>query len=197
MPHTGRGKATKTNLVSYELKDMQQQPAVVKIRGSKAPAHKLPSGQKHAEGRSLPPALVTATKQVPQQPQQGPGTSATPLTDPDNLSGSTEPGISSGVIGTVVSSDNDASSYEPSSREQASPDTAETGLPGARPSLHPKTFNKHGHNILQRHISTPRASDDAAKPGSYHESLAAPVLQVLQPFLHCHYDSCHHPGCAD
>ena len=178
---------------------MQQQPAaapVVKIRGNKAPAHKLPSGQKHAEGKSLPPAPVTAPKQVPQQPQQGPGTSATPLTDPDTLSGSTEPGISSGVSakGTVVSSDDDASSYEPSSREQASPDTAETGLPGARPSLHPKTFSKHGHNVLQRHISTPRAFADA-KPGSHHESLAAPILQVLPPFLHCHYDSCHHPGC--
>ena len=199
MPHTARGKAAKTNCVSYELKDVQQQPAaapVINIRGSKALAHKLPSGQKHAEGRSLPPAPVTATKQVPQQPQQVPGTSATPLTDPDTLSGSTEPGISSGVSaqGTVVSSDDDASSYEPSSREQASPDTAETG-PVARPSLHPKSFSKHGHNILQRHISTPRALADAAKPGSHHESRAAPVLQVLQPSLHCHFDSCHHPGC--
>lgn len=189
MPHTGRGKAAKTTCVSYEPGDMQQQPdaaPVVKTRGNSAPFQKLPSGQQHAEGRSLPPAPITATKRVPQNSQQGPGTSATPLTGPDTLSGSTEPEMSSGVSanGNMVSSDDEASSYQPSSRKQAFPDTAERGLPVARPPLHPKTFSKHGHNVVQR---TARASDDAVKPANHHESLVAPILQVRMavPFLHC------------
>ena len=198
MPHTGRDKAAKTTCISYEPEDIQQQPdaaPVVKTRGNSAPFQKLPSGQQHADGRSLPPAPITATKKVPQNSQQGPGTSATPLTGPNTLSGSIEPEMSSGASadGNLVSSDDDASSYEPSSRKQASPDTEERGPPVSRPPLHPKTFSKHGHNVVQRKS---RASDDAVKPANHHKSLVAPIVQVLPkavPFLHC--NSCHLPGC--
>ena len=180
---------------------MQQQPSaapMVKTRGDTAPSQKLPSGQKQAKGRNLPSAPATASKKVPKKCQQGPATTATPLTDPDFLSGSTEPEMSSGASAnnTMVSSDDEASSYEPSSSEQASPDIAERGLPVARPPLHPKTFSKHSHNIPQRQTSTPRASDDAAKPGSHCKSVVEPIPQVLKEamhFLHCH--SCHHPCC--
>ena len=183
MPHASRGKAAKKVCVTSEPEDMQQQPnatPVLKTRGNTAPAQKLPSGQKHAEGRNLPPAPITAIKKVPQKSQRASGTSATPLTDSDTLS--VEPEMSFGVSanGTVASSYDDASSCKPSSREQASPGTAERGLPEARPPLHPKTFSKHGHNIQQHQTSTPRASDDAAKPGSHHKSLAASVLKVLE-----------------
>ena len=204
MPHTGKSKPTETSCLSLgpDLHEGMQQPSapVVKtrLRGNTAPSQKLPSAQKHAKGRSLPPAPTTATRKVPEKCQQGPAINATPLTHPDLLSNSTEPEMSSGsnANGMLVSSDDDASSYEPSSREQASPDIAERGLPVARPPLHPKTFSKHGHNVPQRQTSTARASDDPAKPGSHRKSIVEPIPQVLEQavhFLHCH--SCHHPRC--
>lgn len=193
MAHAQQGKVPKSIHSSYRSEDLQQQPdaPVVKTRGHTAPPHMLPvvpSGQKHANGRYLPPAPTTASQSLAQKPQQGPRTSATPLTDPDTWSGSTEPEMSSGVSasGTMVSSDDDASSYAPSSRGQASPDsggrglTADTGGRGltvARPPLHPKPVSKHGHNTVLQQTNTPWVSDDAAKPGN-HKSKTAPILQV-------------------
>ena len=185
MAHAEQAKVLKTVHNSCRPEDTQQQPdaaPVVKTRGHVAFPHILPavpSGQKHAKGRYLPPAPTTASRNLARKPQRGPRASITPLTDPDTWSGSTEPEMSSGVSanGTLPSSSDDASSYAPSSRGQASPDTGGGRLTVAGPPLHPKTIRKHGHNAVQRQTNTPQASDDAAKPGS-NMSKTAPSLQV-------------------
>lgn len=190
MAHAEQAKVPKTIYNSCRPEDMQQQPdaaPVVNTRGHTAPPHMLPavpSGQRHAKGRYLPPAPTTASQSLIRNPQQGPRASTTPLTDPDTWSGSTEPETSSGISasGTVssginASSDDDASSYAPSSRGQASQDTGGRALPVARPPLHPKTTSKHGHNTVQQQTNTTGASDDAAKPGS-NKSKIAPNFQV-------------------
>lgn len=180
---TGKGKAMMPSGVSrhgYGSQELQhpQAGSEVKAKGITAPSHKLPFSQDLVKGRCLPPAPTTATKKLPTK--SCPGQETTPPTDPDTLSCSYELETSSGTSDrSVVSSDEDPSSYEPSSssRERASTDTARRrGPPAARPPLHPRTSVKHGHNAIQAQTSVPRASAGAAKPSSKESHMG--VLQV-------------------
>ena len=192
MAHAKQGQVPKMIYNSCRPEDMQQQPDAapeVKTRGHTAPAHMLPavpSGQRHAKGKHQPPAPITVSRSLAQKPQQGPRASTTPLTDPDTWSGSTEPEMSSGVsangTSAVLSSDDDASSYAPSSRGELSPDTGGRRLTVARPPLHPKTISKHGHNAVHQQTNRPQTSHAGAKPGN-HKSKTVEVC-CLSPALY-------------